>query len=119
MNLGLAMSGTHAGRMLLLGLIFVGLKLLATVIQLALLRGDYRHMPTTIFYRVVYMAGKITPSLAAACFCVASILRKAWVDSWIFGTLALGAFFLAWNVVRLRKLGRFFGLLDLVSKRHN
>jgi hypothetical protein len=40
--------------MLVLGLIFVALKLSATVLQIVMMRGDYRHWPTTGFFRAAY-----------------------------------------------------------------
>lgn len=118
MNLALVSSSSPAGRVLLLGLIFVALKLAATALQIVMMRGDYRQMPTTAFFQAVYIAGKVTPSLAAACVCVWAILRRDWFSSWFFGLLAIGISFLAVYVVRLRKQGKFFGLLDAASKRN-
>lgn len=117
-NLALVFSSSPASRVLLLGLMFVALKLAATALQIVMMRGDYRHTPKTPFFRAVYMAGKVTPSLAAACVCVSAILRRDWFSSWFFGLLAIGITSLALYVVRLRKQGRFFGLLDAASKRN-
>jgi hypothetical protein len=62
MDLNLAFTDSAAGHALLVALTFVLLKLIATVIQVVMLRGDYRNMPKTLFYRSVYITGKVTPA---------------------------------------------------------
>ena len=51
MSLALALDHSPAGRMVLLGLVFVALKLLAFTLQVALSKGEYRHLPRTTFFR--------------------------------------------------------------------
>jgi hypothetical protein len=102
---------------LLAGLIFVGLKLMATVVQVLLARGDYRRYPDTALFRRIYIAGKVTPALAAASLCVSAIFEHNPERSWIYGLLAVSSSLLAVFVVRLRKEGRFFGVLDLFASK--
>ena len=99
----------------LAGFVFVSLKLIATVLQIQFAKGDYRRLPDTALFRVIYIAGKVTPALAAASFCVAAIFRQDWQHSWTYGSLAVFAALLAAFVVYLRKQGRFFGGLDILS----
>ena len=51
------------------GFSFVVIKLVSALIQNVLSRGDYRNHPNTSTFRISYVAGKVTPSLAAASFC--------------------------------------------------
>jgi hypothetical protein len=117
MDLNLAFTDSAAGHALLVAITFVLLKLIATVIQVMMLRGDYRHMPKTLFYRSVYITGKVTPAFAAGFAFLAALLQHNRAYSWFFGSFAIFATFLAIYVIRLRKQGRFFGILDLFSKR--
>ena len=117
MSLALALDHSPAGRMVLLGLVFVALKLLAFTLQVALSKGEYRHLPRTTFFRGVYVTGKVTPALAAAALCGAALLRHDRANTWLFALLALGLTFLAVYVVRLRKQGKFFGLLPVRRDR--
>lgn len=111
------MSGSVAGNFLLAGLILIALKLVSTVVQVALMRGDYRNAPTTAFFRAVYVTGKVTPFLAVACVCVAAVLQHHRAGGWFYGAFAVFIAALAMIVVQLRKQGRFFGVLDLVKRK--
>ena len=104
--------------MLLLALFFVLVKLTATVLQVALVRESHRELPQTVLFRAAYVAGKVTPSLATACVSVAAFLKREWVLGGILGLLAVGISFFALHVVRLRRQGKFFGLLDATPKRN-
>lgn len=117
MDLNLAFTDSAAGHVLRIALVFVLLKLIATLIQMVMLRGNYRHMPKTLFYRSVYITGKATPAFAATFAFIAALLQHNHAYSWFFGFFAIFAAFLAIYVVRLRKQGSFFGVLDLFSKR--
>jgi hypothetical protein len=101
------------------GCLFIVLKLAAMVTHVSLSRGDYRSQPDTVLFRVAYIAGKVTPGLAAACFCMSALLEHDQKHTWEYGAAALFAAFLAVLVVQLRKRGRFFGVLDLMSKRQD
>ena len=96
---------------------FVLLKVASTIVQLRLFGGDYRRKPQGTLFRTVYLIGKATPSLVSAAFCVESAARYDWLRTWAFGLLAILIAIVAAYVVRLRQQGRFFGLLDLISKR--
>jgi hypothetical protein len=116
MNLNSAFIGSPAIRYAFLaGLICIGLKLIATVFQILLAKGDYRRYPDTVLFRTAYIVGKVTPALAAASFCVSATLRHDWQHSWTDGLFAVFVACLAAFVVRLRKQGRFFGALDMLS----
>jgi hypothetical protein len=119
MDLNLAFTDSAAGHVLLIALIFVLLKLIATLIQVVMLRGDYRHLPKTLFCRSVYITGKATPAFAAGFAFIAALLQHNRPYSWFFGSFAIFATFLATYVVHLRKQGRFFGVLDLFSKKQS
>jgi hypothetical protein len=119
MDLNLAFTDSAAGHALLVALTFVLLKLIATVIQVVMLRGDYRNMPKTFFYRSVYITGKVTPAFGATFAFIAAILQHNRAYSWFFGSYAIFVAFLAIYAVRLRKQGRFFGVLDMFSKRQS
>jgi len=78
MNLSLALDGSIVGNFLLAALILIGLKLISAVVQTTLMRGDSRNAPRTIFFRVVYITGKVTPFLAVACVAMTAILEHNW-----------------------------------------
>jgi hypothetical protein len=95
---GLAIISVAARIALLTGLIFIGLKLIAAIIQILL----PRYQRGTGLFRTVYIVGKVTPALAAAAFCVSAILQHDRERIWVYGLLAVFAAFLAVLVVRLR-----------------
>lgn len=99
------------------GCVCIVLKLVAAVVQIALARGNYRTYPDTSFFRVVYIIGKVTPAMAALFLFVFAVLGHDRKHSWEYGGAAIFAALLAAWVVRLRKQGRFFGVLDAVSHR--
>jgi len=101
----------------LAGCLLIVLKLVATVIHVSLSRGDYRSQPDTALFRVAYFAGKVTPAMAAGCLCMSALLGHDQKHSWEYGTAAIFAALFAALIVRLRKGGRFFGVLDMLSKR--
>ena len=101
----------------LAGCLFIALKLVATVIHIALARGNYRSQPDTALFRVAYFAGKVTPAMAAGCLCMSALLGHDRKHSLEYGAVAIFAAFLAAFVVRLRKRGRFFGVLDALTTR--
>jgi hypothetical protein len=115
----LAFNGTPSGDFLFAALVFAVLKLISTVIQIVLMRGNYRIVPATRLFKTVYLAGKVTPALALACAFVSAMLLHDGVRSWLFGCLGLFVALLAIYVVRLRRQGRFFGVLDLLSSKRN
>lgn len=117
MNFSLALSGSIAGDFLLAALVLAFLKVASAVIQFSLMRGDYRTTPKTGFFRAVYFTGKVTPSLALACVCVTAILQHNGARSWLYGALAVLVALLALFVVQLRRQGRFFGLLDMLTRK--
>jgi predicted anti-sigma-YlaC factor YlaD len=117
MNFSLALSGSTAGNFLLAALILIALKLISAVVQTALMRGDYRNTPKTAFFRTVYITGKVAPFLALACVAIPAILNHDRAAGWLYGVLAVFIALLAAYVVRLRKRGRFFGLLDVVTRK--
>jgi len=117
MDLKLAATNSPAGHFWLAALVFVAVKILATIVQLAMARGQYREPPKTPLFRAVYWTGKLTPAVAAACLCAAEILLHDKGRAWADGSLSAGALLLAIYVVRLRKQGRFFGALELFSRR--
>ena len=119
MNLGLALSPTPAGRFLLAALIFVGLKLVAFVMQIVLSRGDNRNLPQIGLFRVVFAAGKLTPVLSIACFLIAALLLHDRANSWFLGLWLVFVGLLALYVVRLRRRGKFFGVIDLIATKQN
>jgi hypothetical protein len=115
----LAFSGTPSGDFLFVALVFAVLKLISTVIQVVLMRGNFRNVPTTRLFKTVYVAGKVTPVLALACAFISAVLLHDGAQSWLFGCLSLFVALLAIYVVRLRRQGRFFGVLDLLSSKRN
>jgi hypothetical protein len=117
MQIGMAFNGTIAGDFLFVTLVLVVLKLLAAAIQIAMMRGNYRDPPKTSFYRLVFVTGKVTPFLAAACAFVSALLLHDSRHSWLYGCFAIFAAALALYVVRLRRQRRFFGVLDLFSSK--
>ena len=118
MNLNLTFPHTVAGYALLAGLLSVALKLIAAVFQISLARGDYRRYPDTVLFRTVYIVGKVTPALAAASLCVSAILQHDPRHGWIFGLVAVFSASLAAFVVQLRRQGRFFGVFDMLTRKH-
>ncbi len=117
MTLRMALSGTMAGNFLLAALVLAGVKLAAAIAQVAMMRGRYRAMPKGAWFRAVYMAGKVTPALAAVCAFVSAMLLHSRSNSWFFGCFAGFVTALAVCVVRLRKQGKFFGVLEMFSSR--
>jgi hypothetical protein len=117
MSLQMALNGTVAGDFLLAAFVLLGVKFAVTVVQIAMMRGKYKVLPKGVWFRVVYVTGKVTPSLAAVCLFVSAMLEHNRRDSWFYGCLAGFAAALAICVVRLRKKGKFFGLLDMLSPR--
>ena len=103
--------------MIFLAWFFVAAKLIATAFQAVLLRHDYRERPDTLLFRVMYVAGKVTPSLAAASLGIASALDGNWRDAWVYGAFAVGTAVFALVMVRLRQQGKFYGIAHLFSKR--
>lgn len=97
--------------------LFVAAKLIATAFQAVLLRHDYRNRPDTVLFRVMYVAGKVTPSLAAASLAIAYALDGDRSSALKYGALAIGVAILAFVVVRLRQQGKFYGVAHLISKR--
>lgn len=98
--------------------VFVGVKLLAFVAQMRMMRGEYRVMPEGMLFRAVYVAGKVSPVLVAGCYAV-----SAWMAGQVAGAVGLGVVtvavaLLSFSVVRLRQQGRFFGLADVVKGRN-
>ena len=111
-------AGIVAHRLLVLGVFFAALKLFATALQTMLLPGgNTRRLPRTALFRATYLAGKSTPALAAGCVGIAGVLWHNTFMTWFFGLLAGTLALFALYVVRLRKQGRFFGLLEGMSKR--
>ena len=119
MSLSLAFAPSWAGHFLLAALIFLALKALAAIAQTAMMRGDYRRPPSTRFFGAVYFTGKATPALASACAFVSAVLHHDRAYAWFLGLFTIIIAFLAIHVVRLRERGRFFGVLDAVSKKRN
>jgi len=117
MDLKLALTNSPAGHFWLAALLFVAVKIIATLVQLAMARGEHREPPKTPLFRAIYWTGKLTPALAAACFCAAEILLHDAGRAWADGSLSAVALLLAIYVVRLRKQGRFFGVIELFSRR--
>jgi hypothetical protein len=115
----LAFNGTPSGDFLFAAFVFVVLKLISTVTQIVLMRGNYRDVPATRLFKTVYVAGKITPVLAMICTFISALLLHDGVRSRLFGGLSLFVALLAIYVVRLRRQGRFFGVLDLLSSKRN
>jgi predicted MFS family arabinose efflux permease len=109
----------HSGAeyLFLAGCLLIALKLIATVVHVALSQGDFRSQPDTALFRVAYFTGKVTPAMAAGCLCASALLRHDQKHSWEYAALAVVAAFLAVFVIRLRKRGRFFGVFHLLSKR--
>ena len=107
-----------AGYAILAAYICLAIKLLATVLQLLLAKGDYRRYPNTTLFRTVYILGKVTPALAVALLCVSAVLRHDQKSGWVYGLLAVSIALLAAFVVHLRKQGRFYGILDILSSKH-
>jgi Kef-type K+ transport system membrane component KefB len=118
MNLNLTFPYTAAGYAFLAGLLFIVLKLIAAILQIRLAGGNYRRFPDTALFRTVYIVGKVTPALAALSLCVSSILKHDQRHSWMYGLVAVFAASLAAFVVYLREQGRFFGMLDMLSRKH-
>ena len=116
MQLSLALSPTPVGRLFLAALIFAGLKLISFLLQIVLARGDNRNLPRTAFFRTVYLTGKITPILSVACFLAAALLLHDRANSWFLGVWMVFVALLAAYVVRLRQRGRFYGMLDLITR---
>jgi hypothetical protein len=112
----IAMSGNVTKDFYIAMYALIGLKLLATVAQFAWMRGNYRKVPQSIAFRVIYVTGKVTPALAVTCGFVYSVLRHDVAHGWFYGCFALFAAWSAWYVVRLRKQGRFYGLADVFSR---
>jgi hypothetical protein len=119
MDLRLALTNSPAGHFWLTALVFVAAKVIATVVQLAMSRGEYRELPQTSLFRAVYWTGKLTPALAAACFCAAEILLHDAGRAWADAGLSIVALLLAVYVVRLRKQGRFFGGLEALLRKRS
>ncbi len=111
------LNGTIAGDFCFAMYFLLGLKLVATVAQFVWMRGNYRDVPQSFFFRVIYVTGKVTPALAVACGFVYALLRHDVVHSWFYGLFAVFAGWLAWYVVGLRKQGRFYGVADVFSRR--
>lgn len=106
-----------AGHFLLASLLLLLLKVISTGLQTKMMRGDYRNSPNTVFFQMVYVTGKITPFLAATSAFICAMLEHDRAYSWFFGVFAAFIALLALYVVRLRKQGRFYGVLDLISKK--
>jgi len=117
MNFSVAFSGSIAGDFLLAGLILIALKLISAAVQTVLMRGDYRTTPQTAFFRAVYITGKVTPFLALACVATTAILEHNRAAGWFYGAFAIFIALVAAYVVLLRRRGRFFGVLDLVTRK--
>jgi len=117
MDFSLAFSGSVAGHFLLAALVLISIKLISAVVQVALMRGDYRNSPKTAFFRTVYFTGKITPFLALACVAITAILQHNRIGGWFYGASAVLIALLAMYVIQLRKRGRFFGVLDFVTRK--
>jgi xanthine/uracil permease len=117
MSFSLAFSPSLAGHFWMAALILISLKLISTIVQITLMRGDYRNSPNSLFFRTVYFTGKITPFLAVACTCLTAILLHNRAGIWFYGVFAVFIGLLALYVVRLRRQGRFFGALDWVSRK--
>jgi len=117
MDLKLALTGTPAAHFLQIAIVFVALKVMATVMLLMILRGNYRELPDTPFVRTVYLVGKGTPALAVGFACVAAVLEHHRAEGWLLGCVCVLTSASAIYVTRLRSQGRFFGVLDLLSHK--
>jgi hypothetical protein len=93
------------------------MKLLATLVQLRMMRGNYRELPNTHFFLLIYVAGKTTPALAAGFFFAWALASHNHSEMWLFGILTLFAALFAFGAVTLRKRGKFFGVADMLSSR--
>ena len=94
-------------------LIFVGLKLLANIVQMVSARSNAAHRRNSLFFRGVQIIGRATPVLAAASLCVTAMLDHSLVRGWRFGMSAVFAALLAVLVVRLHRQGWFSGEKDV------
>lgn len=143
MNLNRAFFYSAARYALLVVLIFIAAKLIASSMQAALavtfsvarcflLAGliflilkliatvfqillTYRRQSGWVLHRMAYIVGKVTPALAAASLCVWAILQHDQRHSWIYGLLAVFAASLATFVVHLRRQGKFLGVFGTLS----
>ena len=115
MSIGMAFSGTAPGDFLFAALVFAALKMIVAAMQIAMMKGNYKDAPQTLLFRIVYAAGKITPVLMVLCAFVSAVLQHQRGMSWFYGGFAVFVAVLAWFVVRLRKQGKFFGVLDVVT----
>ena len=91
MSLATAFTGTVAGDFLLVTLVLVALKLLSGLVQARLMRGNYRDMPDTTLFRLIYIIGKVTPALASFCAFVSAYLLHDRFHSWFFGCFTICA----------------------------
>jgi len=115
MNLRTALNGTIGGDFLFACLFFAGLKLLAALVQIRLMRADWHQMPDTTLFRLVYVTGKAAPAIACLCGLVSALLLHDRFYVWFFGGFGSFIALLAVYVVRLRSQGRFFGAIDFLS----
>jgi cobalamin synthase len=118
MHLSLALSPTPAGRFLLAALILAGLKVISFLMQLILSGGDSRYQPRTTLFRLAYATGKVAPVLSIACFLIAALLLRDRANSWFLGLWMVFVALLAAYVVRLRQRGKFYGVIDLITRNH-